>query len=183
MTKDKSNQRVKPRSTPVRPTSASKRSANRARETGATLPPRSGRGATPQAEPASPAAGAASIASPVEPKIAEAGNLAGGWAGVGSKGAGVGPTAAGDGRGVEGILAERGQVHGDFLQQGMAAQSLKAAMRHTPNWVRLSGPQKEALEMIQHKIARILCGDPNHADHWDDSAGYALCGKRAQSSW
>jgi hypothetical protein len=29
------------------------------------------------------------------------------------------------------------------------------------------------LEMIAHKIGRVLAGDPNHADHWDDIAGYA----------
>jgi hypothetical protein len=29
------------------------------------------------------------------------------------------------------------------------------------------------LEMIAHKIARILSGDPNHRDHWEDIAGYA----------
>ena len=28
--------------------------------------------------------------------------------------------------------------------------------------------------MIVHKIARILAGDPNHADHWHDIAGYAI---------
>ena len=27
--------------------------------------------------------------------------------------------------------------------------------------------------MIQHKIARILNGDPNWKDTWDDIAGYA----------
>ena len=33
--------------------------------------------------------------------------------------------------------------------------------------------QREALEMIAHKIARILNGDPNYADNWIDIAGYA----------
>lgn len=33
--------------------------------------------------------------------------------------------------------------------------------------------------MILAKIARIVSGDPNHADHWDDIAGYALLGKSA----
>jgi len=34
-----------------------------------------------------------------------------------------------------------------------------------------------ALEMISLKLARIICGDPNFADHWDDIAGYAELGK------
>ena len=37
----------------------------------------------------------------------------------------------------------------------------------------LSYQQLEALEMICHKIARIVAGDPDFADHWRDIAGYA----------
>jgi hypothetical protein len=37
----------------------------------------------------------------------------------------------------------------------------------------LDADQIEALEMICHKIARVLNGDPNHHDHWHDIAGYA----------
>jgi hypothetical protein len=33
--------------------------------------------------------------------------------------------------------------------------------------------QAEALDMIFHKIGRILNGDPNYADSWIDIAGYA----------
>jgi hypothetical protein len=41
------------------------------------------------------------------------------------------------------------------------------------NWALLSASQKEALEMIAHKIGRILNGDPNYDDSWRDIAGYA----------
>jgi hypothetical protein len=37
----------------------------------------------------------------------------------------------------------------------------------------LAQDQREALEMIAHKIARILNGDPNYSDNWIDVAGYA----------
>jgi hypothetical protein len=37
----------------------------------------------------------------------------------------------------------------------------------------LDSDQLEALDMIAHKIARILNGDPNYADNWIDIAGYA----------
>ena len=30
------------------------------------------------------------------------------------------------------------------------------------------------IEMIEHKLCRILCGDPNFRDHWQDIAGYAM---------
>jgi hypothetical protein len=33
--------------------------------------------------------------------------------------------------------------------------------------------QREALEGVFTKIARILSGDPNHKDHWSDIAGGA----------
>lgn len=33
--------------------------------------------------------------------------------------------------------------------------------------------QKEALEMIMHKVARLLNGDPRHIDAWSDIVGYA----------
>jgi len=36
--------------------------------------------------------------------------------------------------------------------------------------------QREALDQIAAKIARILCGDANYADHWHDIASYAQLG-------
>jgi hypothetical protein len=33
--------------------------------------------------------------------------------------------------------------------------------------------QAEALDMICHKIGRIVNGDPDYADSWIDIAGYA----------
>jgi hypothetical protein len=33
--------------------------------------------------------------------------------------------------------------------------------------------QRESLEMNQHKVARILAGNPDEPDHWFDIAGYA----------
>jgi len=46
-------------------------------------------------------------------------------------------------------------------------------LREHPGWSRLSSVQREGLSMIQHKIARIMCGDPNYYDHWHDIQGYA----------
>jgi hypothetical protein len=46
-------------------------------------------------------------------------------------------------------------------------------MGETPGWQRLSPDEKEALEMIQHKIARILNGDPEFRDSWHDLVGCA----------
>lgn len=71
------------------------------------------------------------------------------------------------------ILNERQATHGDFVAHANSTQSLKYAMRLGTNWGELLAYQIEALEMIQHKIGRILSGNPDHIDHWDDIAGYA----------
>lgn len=70
-------------------------------------------------------------------------------------------------------LNERGKRYGSFESQGEISQRFKEAMRLTDNWEELSPAQKESLEMIVHKIARILNGDPNYADSWHDISGYA----------
>lgn len=72
-----------------------------------------------------------------------------------------------------GVLNERGTTHGDFEANGKIMQELKDALRQHPGWMHLNPYQREALEMIQHKIGRILCGDCNYFDHWRDIAGYA----------
>lgn len=74
---------------------------------------------------------------------------------------------------IEQTLAERGKRYGNFDGHAFISQSLKDVMRATPNWNRLGSPHREALEMIQHKVARILNGDPDYADNWHDIAGYA----------
>ena len=70
------------------------------------------------------------------------------------------------------LLAERGKTHGDFSIHAQITQELKGVMNEY-NLHKLSHVQCEALEMIQHKIGRILAGNPDHKDHWDDIAGYA----------
>lgn len=76
-------------------------------------------------------------------------------------------------RTTEDILAERAKTHGDFTDHAHYTQEIKRTMRSSSNWEDLSDVQKEALEMNAHKVGRILSGNPNHQDHWDDIAGYA----------
>ena len=71
------------------------------------------------------------------------------------------------------ILEERGTRYGEFEDQARLSQALKDIMRHG-GWDRLGDDQKEALEMMAIKVARILNGDPDHIDSWHDIAGYAL---------
>lgn len=74
---------------------------------------------------------------------------------------------------VESILAERGKRYGEFTGHAEITQGMKAAMRQSTNWDRLRPSHVEALEMICHKIGRIINGDPDYPDSWDDIAGYA----------
>jgi hypothetical protein len=53
------------------------------------------------------------------------------------------------------------------------APSLKQTLGETLGWQRLSPDKKEALEMIQHKIVRILNSDPEFHDSWHDIIGCA----------
>lgn len=71
------------------------------------------------------------------------------------------------------ILAERPSTHGDFRDNSTISQELKRVMHGKVGWDRLTSFQREALDMIAHKISRILAGNPNFKDHWDDIAGYA----------
>lgn len=71
------------------------------------------------------------------------------------------------------VLADRALRYGAFEAHAGISQSLKTAMAGTTNWQQLASDQVESLEMIAHKIARILNGDPDYADSWVDIAGYA----------
>lgn len=77
------------------------------------------------------------------------------------------------------VLNERHQTHGSFnnvaSKSGMFRDIILAAIQerdHLPLPV-FEVDQEEALIMISVKMARILVGDCNHADHWRDIAGYA----------
>lgn len=73
----------------------------------------------------------------------------------------------------EALITERGNRYGKFKDGAEIMQSLKDTMRNVDGWNSLTASQKEALDMIQHKIGRILNGDPTYDDSWKDIAGYA----------
>ena len=71
------------------------------------------------------------------------------------------------------LLAERATTHGDYTNHAQYTQTIKNVCHNSPNWAKLEDHQKETLEMIAHKIGRILAGDPHFDDHWKDISGYA----------
>lgn len=70
-------------------------------------------------------------------------------------------------------LEQRGSRYGSFDGHARITQNLKRAMADSPNWNGLADDQRETLEMVAHKIGRILNGDPDYDDSWVDIAGYA----------
>ena len=74
---------------------------------------------------------------------------------------------------VDNTLEERGTRYGEFNSHSLITQRIKVAMKLSTNWHKLTPSQKESLEMIAHKVGRILNGDPDYADSWHDIAGYA----------
>ena len=74
---------------------------------------------------------------------------------------------------IDDTLAERGLRYGVYTEHARITQAIKVAMNTTVGWKRLNDHQKETLEMLAHKIGRILNGDPNYHDSWHDIVGYA----------
>lgn len=76
---------------------------------------------------------------------------------------------------IEEILDERARFYGTFSSQARIAQELKQAIalaiKSNPN--DFMADQVEALDMIASKIGRIVNGNPNYIDSWEDIAGYA----------
>lgn len=76
---------------------------------------------------------------------------------------------------IDAVLAERGSRYGEFVDHAHITQFFKNAAYDFADAQGkiLTADQKEALDMIFHKIGRILNGDPDYADSWVDIAGYA----------
>ena len=80
-----------------------------------------------------------------------------------------------DGTSVDNVLNDRAKDYGKFIEGAEIMQMLKRLVhnyiedRGTP----LAFDQREAIDMIIHKLGRIINGNPDKVDHWTDIAGYA----------
>jgi len=76
---------------------------------------------------------------------------------------------------VDAILDSRAKDYGAFADNARLAQALKRTMAdHADEMGSLfADEQWEALEMIATKMSRIVNGNPDKIDNWDDIAGYA----------
>ena len=71
------------------------------------------------------------------------------------------------------ILAQRGGEYGSFANNALVTETLVQILRQWPGWTQMEPIQREALRMICHKMARLVCGNPNSVDGFADIAGYA----------
>jgi hypothetical protein len=76
---------------------------------------------------------------------------------------------------VDKTLNARAERYGKFKDGAALMQSIKRelAAHAAKHGKTFADDQWEALEMIVHKIGRIVNGDPDVTDHWVDIAGYA----------
>lgn len=76
---------------------------------------------------------------------------------------------------IDSTLTERGKRYGTFAGHAEVSQQLKEvlSLNLLSRGKSLADDQRESLEMICHKLARIVNGDPDYADSWVDIAGYA----------
>lgn len=74
---------------------------------------------------------------------------------------------------IDDTLDERGRRYGVYTSHADITQGIKVVMNTTPGWARLAPHMKETLDMVAHKIGRILNGDPDYHDSWHDIVGYA----------
>lgn len=75
----------------------------------------------------------------------------------------------------------RDEQHGGVEAVGSVEQPIKDALRAGRNWDQLTPGQKCCLDMIAHKLGRILSGaDPGDLEHWEDLAGYPTAAMRAK---
>lgn len=85
------------------------------------------------------------------------------------------------------VLEARQKTHGDFSDHSRITQGLKNVVamelykRDERGQPQLAPEQREAIDMILHKIGRVIAGNPNEPDHWVDIAGYAQIAQQGKT--
>lgn len=77
-----------------------------------------------------------------------------------------------EGEPIKEVLQERGNRYGTFESNAKTCQLLKNVLHSQDGWYRLSYVQREAVEMIMHKVSRLVNGDATYLDTVVDISGY-----------
>ena len=76
---------------------------------------------------------------------------------------------------VDTVLNDRAKDYGKFIEGAEIMQMLKRLVHNyiEARGTQLAFDQREAIDMIIHKLGRIINGNPDKVDSWRDVAGYA----------
>lgn len=74
---------------------------------------------------------------------------------------------------INSVLQVRGSRYGTLMSNATISQGLKEILHSSSNWEAMPPDMREALDMIVHKISRIVEGDFNYDDSWIDISGYS----------
>lgn len=73
---------------------------------------------------------------------------------------------------ISNMLKERGSRYGNFGTHALITQDLKKVLDRNGNYAIMPPYMKECIDMIFHKIGRIVNGNPYYEDSWVDIIGY-----------
>lgn len=73
------------------------------------------------------------------------------------------------------VLATRKSSYGDYADNARVTQAVMDILMTGANSGAMNAMHKEGIHMIVHKLSRIVNGDPDFHDSWDDIGGYARC--------
>lgn len=76
------------------------------------------------------------------------------------------------------LLQEREKTHGSFERNAHFYCKIQEVFRDA-NHFAMSPVYRNSLDMIALKLSRILSGQADFKDHWDDIAGYAKLASEA----
>lgn len=80
------------------------------------------------------------------------------------------------------LLDKRGEQYGSYHELSKTAQTLKDVFRSKSDWEYLLPEERESIDLICTKLARLLHGDGDKTDTLDDIAGYARLATRRSSN-
>src|SRR5690349_24738584 len=70
------------------------------------------------------------------------------------------------------LIDTREARYGSMDANATETWRLMDVFERCPGWSRFTPVQKHVFYMTVHKMARMLCGDPNYIDNYDDIIGY-----------
>lgn len=82
---------------------------------------------------------------------------------------------------IETTLAERGEKYGNYTDVARVAQGIKHLLRSGPTYNLKAPHERETLDMIASKLARLVCGQGGYVDSLHDIAGYATLSERRRA--